>query len=457
MARWFWGDMPAGTNWTPFPPEICSTLTAAAQAFKTGAGQPVVRVRDSLVVDVSKNVQYRSEDPSKVWAVTCIAAPASPGAPASTSSTSSPAPGSHGSVGPGQAAAALPEGWAAAVDARGRTYYINVVSRTSQWHRPTTPAMDAETTLKMLELRKVEEELLRKKAQLDQERIMLDKRDKELKVIQKMDEMVNAEPDWKLKYSEIEFDQTEEARLGETVCRASWRGTEVAVKSLLPEGQALDAEDAERFAKDAAVMRSLHHPNLVLFLGACLEPRVCLVTELMPAGSLHDLLHRKKHAPSAQKRATYAADMARAMVYLHSLKPPVVHGNFKSQNVLLDEKGEHCKVCEAGCPRIKNLPQHADDATAWLAPEQITGQPCSEKVDVYAFGMVLYEMLSGKQPFAGLSAAEIQVKVGVYEKRPSIPSSCPLHWRELVSHCWNSPDTSRPSFVEIMDTLPSID
>lgn len=81
--------------------------------------------------------------------------------------------------------------------------------------------------------------------------------------------------------------------------------------------------------------RALQHPCLVLFLGASISTTMCMVSEFMEGGSLFGLLYKQRHIPSASVRLTMARDIAQAMAYLHNCKPPIVHRDLKSLNILV--------------------------------------------------------------------------------------------------------------------------
>eukprot|EP00727_Mastigamoeba_balamuthi_P007235 m51a1_g3131 putative tkl protein kinase (1522) ;mRNA; f:254942-260992 len=376
----------------------------------------------------------------------------------------------------------LPPGWIEAIDARGRIYYINIVLKTSQWERPKAPAgpitapvggaargmpvgagavgaTDWETQRRMEQLRLAEEQLMQQQMQMQIEQAQLMKKMAELDAQKKLEDMRQATPNWQINHDEIEF----ETKIGEggfgEVFKAKWRGTVVAVKTLKSGGDALNPKEVEKFSKEVTILRALHHPNLVLFLGACVTPRLCMVSEFMFGGSLYDLLYKKKQIPHTQKRRELALDIARAMAYLHNSKPAIIHRDLKSLNILLDEKGEHCKVCDVGLARFKETSQQITGAVgtfSWMPPEMMKGQSYTEKADVYSFGLVLYEMVSGKLPFAGLPPAQISLRVAVYDERPPLPSSCPAKWKDLITSCWATDENERPSFITMIDTLNTI-
>ncbi|KAH3732570.1 protein kinase [Pelomyxa schiedti] len=295
-----------------------------------------------------------------------------------------------------------------------------------------------------LELEKKQEELKRKERHLEAQR--------------RLDHLKNERPNWQIDFSELELqDQIGEGGFGR-VFRGRWRGTEVAVKTL-KGGDTASPQEIAIFSKEVSILRSLHHPQLVLFLGASIAPVLAMVSEFMVGGSLFDLLYKKRIIPSPQQRQTFALDMAKAMAYLHNSKPPIIHRDLKSANILLDEKGEHCKVCDVGLARVKSenaVLTGAVGTFAWMPPEMIGGQEYDERADVYSYGLILYELVSGKVPFSGLTKEQITQKILVSDERPPLPSGLTAKWRDLITACWATKMALRPPFIATIDLLPTI-
>ncbi|XP_011032808.1 PREDICTED: serine/threonine-protein kinase CTR1-like isoform X2 [Populus euphratica] len=122
-----------------------------------------------------------------------------------------------------------------------------------------------------------------------------------------------------------------------TVYHADWRGSDVAVKIL--EEQEFHAERFEEFLSEVAIMKRLRHPNIVLFMGAVTQPpNLSIVMEYLSRGSLHKLLHMNDAALILDERRclNMAYDVAKGMNYLHQFRPPIVHRDLKSLNLLVD-------------------------------------------------------------------------------------------------------------------------
>ncbi|KAJ1639388.1 kinase-like domain-containing protein [Pavlovales sp. CCMP2436] len=147
------------------------------------------------------------------------------------------------------------------------------------------------------------------------------------------------------------------------------------------------------------MLYSLRHPHIVIIFGACDDANnLMIVTELMAGG---DLFHAIRASPaqlawSARGRHV-ALQVAEALHYLHTLQPSVVHRDIKSLNVLLTAEYSIAKVADLGLARTKSQvlmpPQHAY-TPAYAAPEVHDSQHASEKVDIYSFGVLVWEFLT---------------------------------------------------------------
>mmetsp|Transcript_9618 Transcript_9618/g.23858 ORF Transcript_9618/g.23858 Transcript_9618/m.23858 type:complete len:304 (-) Transcript_9618:391-1302(-) len=232
------------------------------------------------------------------------------------------------------------------------------------------------------------------------------------------------------------------------VYRGLWRGTPVAIKKWF-DPNATD-QLMQEFREEVMTLQALRHPNILQFLGACIKPpNLCMVTEHLPH-SLHNVLYNSNTAMDKVRIVTLAQDMARAFVYLHSRRPPVIHRDIKPANFLLDRSWK-VKVCDFGL--ASNTASQAGAGTpAYMAPELLESKPYNEKVDVYAFGVVLNEMVGREVPFAGMGVMEIRSTV-LSGGRPDVPLSCPRPLQDIITKCWDADPNARPSFDKVLDLL----
>ncbi|KAG0549438.1 hypothetical protein BDA96_01G255800 [Sorghum bicolor] len=165
------------------------------------------------------------------------------------------------------------------------------------------------------------------------------------------------------------------------VYHADWNGTEVAVKKFLDQefyGDALD-----EFRCEVRIMRRLRHPNIVLFMGAVTRPpNLSIVSEYLPRGSLHKIIHRPNCEIDEKRRIKMALDVARGMNCLHTSVPTIVHRDLKSPNLLVDDNWT-VKVCDFGLSRLKHSTFLSSKSTAgtpeWMAPEVLRNEQSNEK------------------------------------------------------------------------------
>ncbi|KAI8563497.1 hypothetical protein RHMOL_Rhmol03G0115000 [Rhododendron molle] len=245
-----------------------------------------------------------------------------------------------------------------------------------------------------------------------------------------------------------------------TVHLAEWRGSDVAVKILME--QDFDTERFEEFQTEVSIMERLRHPNIVLFMGAVTQPpNLSIVTEYLSRGSLYKLLqmHGAGVILDDRQRLNMAYDVAKGMNYLHQLKPPIIHRDLKSPNLLVDSKYT-VKVCDFGLSRSKAntflSSKTAAGTPEWMAPEILRDEPSNEKSDVYSFGVILWELLTLQQPWRNLDPRQVVVVVGFKGKRLEIPSNVNPQVAALIEACWADEPWKRPSFSSIMEYLQQL-
>ncbi|KAH9694532.1 serine/threonine-protein kinase STY46 [Citrus sinensis] len=230
---------------------------------------------------------------------------------------------------------------------------------------------------------------------------------------------------------------------------------DVAIKVLKPER--INSDMQKEFAQEVFIMRKVRHKNVVQFIGACTKPpSLCIVTEFMSGGSVYDYLHKLKGVFKLPSLLKVAIDVSKGMNYLHQNN--IIHRDLKAANLLMDEN-EVVKVADFGVARVKAQSgvMTAETGTyRWMAPEVIEHKPYDHKADVFSFGIVLWELLTGKLPYEYLTP--LQAAVGVVQKglRPTIPKNSQPKLAELLERCWQQDPALRPDFSEIIEILQQI-
>ena len=230
---------------------------------------------------------------------------------------------------------------------------------------------------------------------------------------------------------------------------------EVAIK-VLPDEFSLDHDRVSRFQREAEVLASLNHPNIAAIYDlAAHEQAQFLVLELVGGETLAELIAR---GPIPLEEAlTIAKQIAEALEAAH--EKGVIHRDLKPANIKITADGK-VKVLDFGLAKIRessatsnlsNSPTLMTAATsgvilgtaAYMSPEQAKGKVVDRATDVWAFGCVLYEMLTGCQVFEGETVGEILA--GIFKSEPDwshLPVDTPADIRKLLRRCLQK-DTSR--------------
>jgi eukaryotic-like serine/threonine-protein kinase len=216
---------------------------------------------------------------------------------------------------------------------------------------------------------------------------------------------------------------------------------EVAIK-LLPADLARDADRLQRSEREARVLASLNHPNIAALFG--LEEGdglTGLVIELVPGLTLQEHLAARGRLP-LDEAVAIARQIAAALEAAH--RHGIVHRDLKPANIKITPDGV-VKVLDFGLARIEETPEATATVTstgtivgtpAYMSPEQARGQATDRRADVWAFGVVLFEMLTGRRAFEGDSSAD--ALAAVIRGEPGLdrlPSSTPSHVRATIDRC----------------------
>nr|XP_016452155.1 PREDICTED: serine/threonine-protein kinase HT1-like [Nicotiana tabacum] len=182
----------------------------------------------------------------------------------------------------------------------------------------------------------------------------------------------------------------------------------------------------------------------------------------MANGSLRNVLIKKDRSLDSCKKLLIAMDAAFGMEYLHSKN--IVHFDLKCDNLLVslrDPQRPICKVGDFGLSRIKRntlVSGGVRGTLPWMAPELLNGSSnrVSEKVDVFSFGIAMWEILTGEEPYANMHCGAIIGGILKNTLRPPMPEWCDPEWRKLMEQCWSANPEARPSFTEIRNRLRSM-
>uniref|UniRef100_A0A3B5BAA7 Mitogen-activated protein kinase kinase kinase 12 n=1 Tax=Stegastes partitus TaxID=144197 RepID=A0A3B5BAA7_9TELE len=201
---------------------------------------------------------------------------------------------------------------------------------------------------------------------------------------------------------------------------------------------------------DIKHLRKLKHPNIITFKGICTQaPCYCIIMEYCAQGQLYEVLRAgRKITPSLLM--DWAMGIAGGMNYLHLHK--IIHRDLKSPNMLITYD-DAVKISDFGTSKElsdKSTKMSFAGTVAWMAPEVIRNEPVSEKVDIWSFGVVLWEMLTGEVPYKDVDSSAIIWGVGNNSLQLPVPDSCPDSFKLLLRQCWNCKPRNRPSFRQIL-------
>ncbi|TNM93486.1 hypothetical protein fugu_001662 [Takifugu bimaculatus] len=226
------------------------------------------------------------------------------------------------------------------------------------------------------------------------------------------------------------------------VYRGMWRGELVAVKAARQDPDEDISVTAQNVRQEARLFAMLTHPNIIALKGVCLqEPNLCLIMEYASGGPLSRALAGRRIPPHIL--VNWAVQIARGMLYLHSEAiVPVIHRDLKSNNILLAEAIENdcmedltLKITDFGLAREwhKTTKMSTAGTYAWMAPEVIKSSTFSKGSDVWSYGVLLWELLTGEAPYKGIDGLAVAYGVAVNKLTLPIPSTCPEPFAQLMA------------------------
>ncbi|KAF0700120.1 Aste57867_9351 [Aphanomyces stellatus] len=242
------------------------------------------------------------------------------------------------------------------------------------------------------------------------------------------------------------------------VILAEFCGTAVVMKRM--HRHRINAAAVKEFTDEILLMCQLRHPNVVQFIGASWNTysNIGFVLEYVGQGDLYVVIHDKRIPKSwTDPFHRIAVDSARGICYLHS--KTIIHRDLKSSNILISPTYT-AKICDLGMSKsMEELKANEKQVGTplWTAPEVVTGGHFSLKSDVYAFGIILTELVTRKVPYAEMtktkSAYKIMLEVAASGLRPALPAWLPQELRHLILTCLDESPDKRPSMLQVLDAL----
>ena len=256
------------------------------------------------------------------------------------------------------------------------------------------------------------------------------------------DRLQDYDTQWVVRREEIELTGPELGRgAWATVSVAKFRGLQVAAKRI--HNQIVCRRNIQLFRREMNMAARLRHPNLVQFIGATVEGDMMILMEYMTTSLRRQLEREEYFQPRIVK--SMSLDVAKALSYLHQIRPdPIVHRDISSSNVLLEQLPLcrwRAKVTDYGSVNlVRQLNTENPGGPAYAAPEANNPHLQSPKMDIYSFGALMLEMLTGQLPAP--------------EDRPTL--LCQVHHEQLlllVRRCLSERIEDRPSAGNIISEL----
>ncbi|KAJ1553201.1 hypothetical protein HK405_008642 [Cladochytrium tenue] len=250
--------------------------------------------------------------------------------------------------------------------------------------------------------------------------------------------------------------------LGSGACKAVYKafdeeeGKEVAWNCLRVDR--LSSKDAQRVVSEISILGSLRNENIINMLhywterGPDNRDRVVFITELMTSGTLKSYIRKLKGPLKPKVLKNWCRQILSGLVYLHSRNPPVIHRDLKCENIFINGNNSQAKIGDLGLAAMKDK-DHLSSVLGtpeFMAPE-LYDESYDEKVDIYAFGLVVLELVTREYPYSECAnQAQIYKKVTTGVKPQAFAKITDQATREFVEKCIQFKAADRPSASELL-------
>ena len=253
--------------------------------------------------------------------------------------------------------------------------------------------------------------------------------------------------DWELLPGDVEICKKTDGELwllGKGGCGQVYRGLkdrvdDVAVKVIRLQG--CDPRSAvAQFKQEIDMISKLRHRHIVQFYGACIQPScLFMVTELMDTDLFSALRKGSQYTWDGEHGKEVLVGIASGLHHLHTRRPPIVHRDIKSPNILVvNGLSKIADVGIANTMAATDMTAQRGFTVAWAAPEVILRKRANEKIDIWSFGIILWEVITGRIPRPGQLV---------------FPSQAPNHLHNLYTRCTSDNPSSRPTAADIIHAL----
>lgn len=242
------------------------------------------------------------------------------------------------------------------------------------------------------------------------------------------------------------------------VFRVTWKSNKYGkIEAAAKKIHIFKGEDiASKIGGEISYLQDLNNENIIRYYGHVVTPTyVVVVTEYAAKGSLYDYMKDKSSLPKAVKKKwmLQAAESVRFLA-----RNNIVHRDIKSPNFLITADGD-LKLSDFGIAKDMTSTKttvSSKGTVKWLAPEVFTEEKLSPKADIFALGVVFWELETCEEPYEGKSQEHVMFKVGTDDLRPKIPEDCQPAIRNLIEQCWARDRDQRPDINNVVSRLYAI-
>jgi len=227
----------------------------------------------------------------------------------------------------------------------------------------------------------------------------------------------------------------------------------IVVVKILTDSGMHDEDTKKRFLREAQTAGAISHENIIrVYDFGEHEGRPYLVMEYLQGSDLRASI-QQGHLPTVLEKLRVLVQLARAMKHIHGLG--IVHRDLKPDNVFMSDAGE-VKLMDFGIAKTKDLSITRTGYTLgtpyYMAPEQVTSKDVGDKADVYAYGIVMFELFTGVKPFSAENVHEVFFKIlnEPLDTAPLVEAKVPTSIVALVKHCTEKDQTKRPENFDVI-------
>ncbi len=234
------------------------------------------------------------------------------------------------------------------------------------------------------------------------------------------------------------------------VYRVTWKSQQFGTIEAAAKKIPINGEITEQQKREIEYLKKLDHRNIIRYYDTIIEEEhVVIVTEFAAKGSLYNYLKDKDKLPQNLLHQ-WIYHLACAVNYIKTCD--VAHRDLKSPNCIISAE-DVLKICDFGIAKdltSTTETEHFKGSVRWMAPELLTDSLLSPKADIFAFGIIVWEMVSCDRPYKNMMGSQVMYQVMQNDIRPKIPDECPQFLRELIEQCWHRDRTQRPDSAEVV-------